>query len=147
MGLQKSIAFAVIGPPLTVVTPGVWVLVLPSVPGVSLVGLIIGIGGHLVSLPLGFSGLLAGLLGAEALGLDTGIGHKATPAVGTATLAVHGFLLCEAVDLQKRDCPGRIRITTKVEEEGKTGYRNETRGEEKPEGRLLAGIPGSIFNR
>jgi hypothetical protein len=50
--------------------------------------LIIGIGGHLVSLPLGFSGLLAGLLGAEALGLDTGIGHKATPAVGTSTLSV-----------------------------------------------------------
>jgi hypothetical protein len=30
-----------------------------------------------------------------------GMGHKATPAVGASTEAVHGFLLCEAVDLQQ----------------------------------------------
>jgi hypothetical protein len=74
--------------------------VFPGVLSGSLVGLIIGIGGHLVALPLGFSGSLAGLVGAEALVLEAGIGHKATPAMGTATLAVHGFLLYEAVDLQ-----------------------------------------------
>jgi len=77
------------------------VLALPGIPRISLIGLIIGISGHLVSLPLGFSGLLAGLVGAEALGFDTRIGHKAAAAVGTSTLAVHGFLLCEAVDLEK----------------------------------------------
>jgi hypothetical protein len=97
----SPIAFAVIGPPLTVVAPVVGVLVLPRVPGVSLVGLIIGIGGHLASLPLGFSGLLTGLVGAEALSFDTGIGRKAAAAVGTSTLAVHGLLLYEAVDLEK----------------------------------------------
>jgi hypothetical protein len=45
--------------------------------------------------------LLTGLVGAEALGFDTRIGHKAAAAVGTSTLAVHGFLLYEAVDLGK----------------------------------------------
>jgi hypothetical protein len=30
-----------------------------------------------------------------------GMGHKATPAVGASPEAVHGFLLCEAVDLQQ----------------------------------------------
>ncbi len=100
VGLQESIAFAVIGPPLTVVAPVVGVLVLPRVLSISLIGLIIGIGSHLVSLPLGFSGLLAGLVRAEALGFDTGIGHIAAAAVGTSTLAIHGFLLCEAVDLE-----------------------------------------------
>ena len=99
--LQQSIAFAVIGPPLTVVAPVVGVLALPGVLGVSLIGLIIGIGCHLVSLPLGFSGLLAELVGAEALGFDARIGDKAAAAVGTSTLAVHGFLLCEAVDREK----------------------------------------------
>jgi hypothetical protein len=100
VGLQQSIAFTAIGSSLTVVAPVVRVLALPRVPGVTLVGLIIGIGGHLVSLPLGFSGLLAGLVGAEALGFDTGIGYKAATTVGTSTLAVHRFLLCEAVDLE-----------------------------------------------
>jgi len=100
MRLQESIAFTVIGAPLTVVTPVVGVLALPRLPGVSLVGWIIGISGHLVALPLGFSSALAGVVGAEALGFDTGIGRKAAAAVGASTLAVHGFLLCEAVDLQ-----------------------------------------------
>jgi hypothetical protein len=35
------------------------------------------------------------------LGFDPGIGHKAAAAVGASTLAVHGFLLYEAVDLEK----------------------------------------------
>jgi hypothetical protein len=52
-------------------------------------------------LPFGFSGLLASFFGAESLGLDTRIGHKATPTVGASTLVAHGFLLYEAVDLQK----------------------------------------------
>jgi hypothetical protein len=37
---------------------------------------------------------------AESLYLDTGIRHKAAPTIGTSTLAIHGVLLCEAVDLQ-----------------------------------------------
>jgi hypothetical protein len=100
MRLQESIAFAVIGSPPSVVAPVVGVLALPRLAGVSLVGLIIGIGGHLVSLPLGFSSALAGRVGAEALGFNTRVGHKAAAAVGASTLAVHGFLLCEAVDFE-----------------------------------------------
>jgi hypothetical protein len=102
VGLQKPIAFAVIGSPQAILPPVVEMPVLPRMLGISLVGLIIGIGGHLVALPLGFSGLLAGRVGAESLGLDTGMGHKAAPTMGTSTLARHGFLLCEAVDLQTR---------------------------------------------
>ena len=101
MRLQQPIAFAVIGSPQAIRTPIVVVLLLPRVLGVALVGLIIGIGSHLISLPLGFSGLLAGFVGAEALGFDTRIGRIAAAAVGASTLTVHGFLLCEAVDLEK----------------------------------------------
>ena len=97
MGLQQSIALLVIRSPLAIATPVVAILVLPGPPSLSLIGLIIGISGHFVSLPLGFSGLLAGLVGAEALGFDTGIGHKVAAAVGTLTLGGHGFLLCEAL--------------------------------------------------
>ena len=97
---QKPIAFTVIGALLAIVAPVVAMPMLPSVLGVSLVGLIIGIGGHLLSLPLGFSGPLAGLVGAESLGLNTRMRHKAAPTMGTSTLARHGFLLCEAVDFQ-----------------------------------------------
>jgi hypothetical protein len=102
VGLQKSIALTVIWVLVAVVTPVSAMLMLPSEPSVSLVGLIIGIACHLIALPLGFSGLLAGLVGAKALGFDTGIGHKAAATVGTSTLAAHGFLLCEALDLQQR---------------------------------------------
>jgi hypothetical protein len=101
VGLQQSIALAVIGVSLTIATPIITILVLPSLPSVSLVGLIIGIAGHLVSLPLRFSGLLTGLVGAVSLGFDTGIGDKVASTVGASTLAVHGYLLCEAVDLEK----------------------------------------------
>ena len=101
VGLQKSIAFPVIGPPQAILPPVIGMPVLPRVLGVSLVGLIVGIGGHLVSLPLGFSRPLTEPVGAESLGLDMGMGHKATPTVGASTEAVHGFLLCEAVDLQQ----------------------------------------------
>ena len=100
MGLQQSIAFAVIGSPLAIVTPVTTMPTLPGLPRVSLVGLIIGVGGHLVALPLGFPDPLTGRVGAESLYLDTGIRHKAAPTIGTSTLAMHGFLLCEAVDLQ-----------------------------------------------
>jgi hypothetical protein len=102
VSLQNPIAFAVVRPPLAILAPVVATSVLPSVLGVSLVGVIIGIGGHLVSLPLGFSGALARRVGAEALGFETRIGHKATPAVGASILARHGFLLCEAVNLELR---------------------------------------------
>jgi hypothetical protein len=100
--LQKPIAFPVIGPPQAILPPVVGMPVLPRVLGVSLVGLIIEIACHLLALPLGFSGLLAGLVGAKALGFDTGIGHKVAATAGTSTLAAHGFLLCEALDLQQR---------------------------------------------
>jgi hypothetical protein len=50
-------------------------------------------------LPLDFSSALAGCIGAEALGFNTGIGRKTAEAVGASALAVHGFLLCEAIDL------------------------------------------------
>ena len=100
MGLQKPIAFTVIGAPLAILAPVVAMPGLPRLPRVSLVGLIIRVGGHLVALPLGFPGSLTGRVGAESLYLDTGIRHKVAPTIGTSTLAIHGFLLCEAVDLQ-----------------------------------------------
>src|SRR5262245_34249175 len=101
MGLQQPIAFPVSGPPQAILPPVAGMPVLPRLLGVALVGLIIGIGGHLLSLPLGFSGPLAGLVGAESLGLNTRMRHKAAPTMGTLTLARHGVLLCEAVDLQR----------------------------------------------
>ena len=94
--LQKSVAFAVIHPLLAILAPILGMLVLPAVLAVSLVGPIIGISGHFGALPLGFSGPLAGLVGAETLHLDPGIRQYETPAVGTANGAVHGFLLREA---------------------------------------------------
>ena len=100
MGVPQPIAFTVIGAPLAIPTPVVALPGLPRLPRVSLVGLIIRVGGHLVALPLGFPGPLTGRVGAESLYLDPGIRHKAAPTLGTSTLAMHGFLLCEAVDLQ-----------------------------------------------
>jgi hypothetical protein len=79
-------------------------LVVPVVLAVALVGPVIGIGGHFCALPLRFSGPLAGLLRTEPLGLGTGIRHKVTPAMDTAHLAVHGFLLREAVSLKTWLC-------------------------------------------
>jgi hypothetical protein len=57
-----------------------------------------GVGGTgpFVSLPLGFSRPLTGLLGAAVWGLDAGIGHKKGAAVATPQGMVHGFLLPEA---------------------------------------------------
>jgi hypothetical protein len=99
--LQQPIAFTVSGVPWAILMPVVAMLVLPSVLGVSLVGLIVGIAGHLGALPLDFSRLLARRVRTESLGFDTRIGHKAAPTMSTATLAIHGFLLYEAVDLQR----------------------------------------------
>jgi hypothetical protein len=76
-------------------------LVLPVALGISLVGLVIGISGHFVALPAGFSGPLTGLVGAEPLALDPGIRQKTTAAMGTSDGAVHGFLLREATTLAK----------------------------------------------
>ena len=101
MLLQKPIAFTVSGVSLAILTPVGAVPVLPGLPRVSLVSLIIGIGGQLVALPLGFSSPLARRVRTESLGFATRIGHKVAPTMGTATLAIHGFLLCEAVDLQQ----------------------------------------------
>jgi len=99
--LQQPVAFAVIRTLLAILAPVMGMLVLPAVLAVSLVGPVIGISGHFFALPLRFSGPLAGLVRTETLGLGTGIRHKETPAMGTAHLAVHGFLLCEAVSLKK----------------------------------------------
>jgi len=95
--LQEPIAFAVRRSLLAILTPVLRMLALPALLAVALVGPVIRIGGHFVALPLRFSGPLAGLLRTEPLGLGTGIRHKETPAMDTAHLAVHGFLLREAV--------------------------------------------------
>ena len=99
--LQKSVACAVIRTLLAILAPVLGMLLLPAVLAVSLVGPVIGISGQFVSLPLGFSGPLAGLVGAEALGLNTGIRQKMTAAMGTLTSAVHDFLLSEAITVAK----------------------------------------------
>jgi hypothetical protein len=101
LSLLQPIAFAVVGSFLPVLTPVVGVLALPVALAVSLVGSVIGVTGQFVSLPLGFSGPLTGLMGAEALGFDAGIGHKQGAAVGTPQGMVHGFLLAEATNLSK----------------------------------------------
>jgi hypothetical protein len=95
--LQQSVAFTVVGTLVAILTPVLGMLALPALLAVALVGSVIRIGGHFVALPLRFSGSLAGRLRAEPLGLGTGIRHKETPAMDTAHLAVHGFLLREAV--------------------------------------------------
>jgi hypothetical protein len=97
--LQQPVAFAVGHPSLAIRTPVLGMLLLPALLAVALVGSVIRIGGHFVALPLRFSGPLAGRLRTEPLGLGTGIRHKATPAMDTAHLTVHGFLLREAVSL------------------------------------------------
>jgi hypothetical protein len=95
--LQEPVPFAVIHTPLAILAPILGMPLLPLVLALALVGSVIRIGGHFVALPLRFSGPLSGLLGAEPLGLGTGIRHKETPAMDTAHLAVHGFLLRAAV--------------------------------------------------
>jgi hypothetical protein len=100
--LQKPIAFTVIGTLVAILAPVMGMLVLPLLLAVSLVGPVIGIGGQFVTLPPGFSGSLAGLVGAETLRLDPGMRQNETPAMGTSNGAVHGFLLSEAGHLNKR---------------------------------------------
>src|SRR2546427_12741392 len=99
MLLQQPVSFAVCHPSLAILTPVLGMMMLPALLAVAFVGPVIRIGGHFVALPLCFSGPLAGLLRTEPLGLGTGIRHKETPAMDTAHLAVHGFLLREAVSL------------------------------------------------
>ena len=143
MGLQQSIAFAVIGSPLAIVTPVTTMPTLPGLPRVSLVGLIIGVGGHLVALPLGFSGPLTGGVGTASLRLDTGIGHKAAPTMGPSTLAGHGFLLYEAVDLQI----GLVQEAYESQPKDKRKERQDRamRRREKNHHRADGG-PGSLVN-
>jgi hypothetical protein len=95
--LQQSVAFTVIGTLVAILTPVLGMVALPALLAVALVGPVIRISSHFVALPLRFSGPLAGLVRTEPLGLGTGIRHKETPAMDTAHLAVHGFLLREAV--------------------------------------------------
>jgi hypothetical protein len=54
---------------------------------------------------------------------------------------------CASRRFSKGACRGRIRTTSKVEEEGKTGYRNQARGEEKSGRGWLASMTGLISNR
>ena len=72
--LQQPIAFAVIRTPLAILAPVMGMLVLPAVLAVSLVGPIIGIRGEFVTLPLRFSGPLAGLVGQKRWVLTRGFG-------------------------------------------------------------------------
>jgi hypothetical protein len=90
---------------------------LPAAPTVLLVGAVVGINGHFVSLPTSLSGLLAGRLGTEPLAFDTRIGQKKAPAMGTSNLAVHDFLLSEAINLSKRTQMGSTRNKTEVQAE------------------------------
>jgi hypothetical protein len=101
MLLQQPVPFAVIRMLLAILAPVMGMLVLPAVLAVALVGPVIGISRHFFALPLCSSGALAGRVGTETLGLGTGIRPKETPAMDTAHLAVHGFLLREAVLLKK----------------------------------------------
>jgi hypothetical protein len=99
--LQQPVAFAVRRPSLAILTPVLGMLMLPALLAVALVSPVIRIGGHFFALPLRFSGPLAGLVRTETLRFGTGIRHKGTLAMGTAHLAVHGFLLREAVFSQR----------------------------------------------
>jgi hypothetical protein len=144
--LQQPVAGTVIGTHLAILAPVLGMLVLPVALAVSLVGLVIGISGHFVALPAGFSGPLAGLVGTEPLVLDPGIRQKTTAAMGTADGTVHGFLLREATTLAKRPQRGRIRTTTKADAEGKAGNRDEISGEEKPRGRFSERCPWFTFS-
>jgi hypothetical protein len=132
--LQEPIPFPVIRPLAAILTPVMGMAVLPASLAVSLVGLVIGISGPFLALPLGFPGPLAGLVGTELLVFDTGIGPKTTAAMGTADGVVHGFLLREATNLPKRPHAGSIRTKTKADAEGKAMNRHETSGEEKRRG-------------
>jgi hypothetical protein len=99
--LQQPSAFTGRGMPLAILTPVEAVPVWPGLPRVSLVGLLLGSGGPLVALPLGFASPLARRVRTAALGFAPRIGHKAAPTMGTAALAIQGFLLGEAVNLQQ----------------------------------------------
>jgi hypothetical protein len=120
-------------------------LVLPAVLAVALVGPVIGVSGQFGALPLRFSGPLAGLMRTEPLGLGTGIGLKETPAMGTAHLAVHGVLLCEAVFSQR----GFDR-KNKNHNQSRCGRRytfsNERSGEEKLRGQFAERCPWFTFS-
>jgi hypothetical protein len=98
---------------------------LPTALRVSLVGPVVRIGGHFVSLPKGLSGPLAGLVGTKPLGLDTWIRQKNTPAMGTSNLAVHGFLPSEPINLSKGPQTGTTRTKTKAHAEEKGIYVRE----------------------
>jgi hypothetical protein len=100
--LQQPIACAVIGTFLAILAPVLGMLVLAAVLAVALVGLVIGISGHFVALPLRFSSPLANLVGTEALRLDPRVRHKMTVTMSTSLGAVHGSLLSEAINLAKR---------------------------------------------
>jgi len=100
--LQQPVPFAVSRTLLAILVPVLGMLVLPAALAVSLVGLVIGVSGEFGTLPLGFSGALAGLVRAETLRLDAGIRQHETPTMGTANGAVHGFLLREAGHRKQR---------------------------------------------
>jgi hypothetical protein len=76
-------------------------LVWPAVLAGALVGLVSGIGGHWVALPLRFSSPLAHRVGAETLGLDPRVRQQMTATMRTSLGAVHGSLLSDASNLAK----------------------------------------------
>ena len=100
--LQQPVPFAVSRTLLAILVPVLGMLVLPAALAVSLVGLVIGVSGEFGTLPLGFSGALAGLVGTETLRLDPGMRQHETSAMGTAHGAVHGFRLREVGHRKKR---------------------------------------------
>ena len=83
--LQQPVPFAVGHPSLAILTPVLGILMLPALLAVALVGAVIGVGGELGTLPLGFSRALAGLVRAESLRLHPGIRQHETLAMALST--------------------------------------------------------------
>jgi hypothetical protein len=118
-GVVKSGSLRVIRTPLAILVPVMGMASVPASLSVSLVGPVVGIAGYFVSLPLGLPGPLTGFVGTEALGFDTWIRQKQTPAVDTSTVAAHGFLQSEAMSLSKGAQTGRTGTNTKAHAEEK----------------------------
>jgi len=143
--LQQPVPFAVSRMLLAILAPVLGMLVWPTMVAVALVGSVLGIGGHLFALPLRFSRPLAGLVRTETLSLGTGIRHKETPAMDTAHLAVHGFLLREAVFSQSGfDRKNKNHAQSKCGR--KYPFRNARSGEEPLRGQFPERCPWFTFS-
>jgi hypothetical protein len=111
----------------------------PASLSLSLVGPVVWIAGHFVSLPTGLSGPLAGLVGTEPLGFDTWIRQKKTPAMGTSNVAAHDFLLSEAMTLSEG--------LKKEEQEPKPKHMRKKKELISGKGRRRSGKAGLTFYR